>query len=1087
MAGPTRVLSLLFACSWSLRVSEPSPITPPVVKLKTRTLVPPAPYIPAIGPKLRILLFTVFAGFAFLGATGVYLFAISAMNQINTNQLYTNQFTFLMLVAHTGIGVIGIAPYMLFGVIHLFTAWGRSNRVAVRLGILVFLLGIATIVSGLALIQISGLPQLPTGSISRNSTYFAHLLIPVLAVFAYIAHRRAGPPIKWKYGKYWAGVVAVVVGGMAAAHTINPQKFGKEGPAEGMQYFFPSEARTADGNFIPDRAMMMDEYCAKCHQDIYNDHLHSAHKFSSFNNPAYLFSIRETRKVAIERDGKMNASRWCAGCHDQVPFLSGKFDDPNFDIVNDPTAHAGITCVVCHSITHINSPIGNAAFTIEEAQHYPFAFSQNASLQWLNSQLIKAKPELHKKTFLKPLHKSAEFCSTCHKVHLPVELNHYKDFLRGQNHYDSYVLSGLGDGSRSFYFPPTGMKENCATCHMPLEPSADFGSKDFDGSGVRKRHTHFFPAANTGLFELLKFEDRYKDRTPEFQKSIDTNAAFLRGSAPDGSDKKLRIDLFGIKRFKDGAPEDESLTVIRPALPALQPGATHLIEVVVRTLNIGHHFSQGTVDSNEIWVDFQATAGGKVIGKSGGLSGPDETGEVDPWSHFINVLMLDRNGNRIDRRNPQDIFTPLYDKQIPPGAGQVVHFKLDVPKDVSGPIELTVKLRYRKFDYKYMEYIHKDTGKPIPKLPIVDICTDRVTLPVVGANPDVAAQESPIKPVWQRWNDYGIGCLIEGGAGNKRGHLKQAEAAFQKLLTLGAKDALAHGHLNLARVYIEQGRLDKASQELNAAQECDPPAPWWVIAWFKGLVIAQNSTTREDLDLAASLFEKIVDPVNQPKNEDGRLKFNFTRDYVVLAELGRTLYKRSTLEPSVTGLSEAERNVLLKAVDAYERALAIDPEDVDSHYGVNQCYDRLAYGVANTTSPVESVTVEYLKNLADAALNKTNPIEQRTKAAADLVAAITAYGKLPPDPKNPRLPPIRSLLARFQPAFHDEKDATLQAELAAVLAELHRVSHEIYKPDELARADTAAKFRAKNPAANAAAEAIVIYPTNRPGAPGFKP
>ena len=32
--------------------------------------------------------------------------------------------------------------------------------------------------------------------------------------------------------------------------------------------------------------------------------------------------------------------------------------------------------------------------------------------------------------------------------------------------------------------------------------------------------------------------------------------------------------------------------------------------------------------------------------------------------------MLDRDGNRIDRRNPQDIFMPLYNHQIPPGAGQ---------------------------------------------------------------------------------------------------------------------------------------------------------------------------------------------------------------------------------------------------------------------------------------------------------------------------------------------------------------------------------------------------------------------------------
>ena len=78
---------------------------------------------------------------------------------------------------------------------------------------------------------------------------------------------------------------------------------------------------------------------------------------------------------------------------------------------------------------------------------------------------------------------------------------------------------------------------------------------------------------------------------------------------------------------------------------------------------------------------------------------------MDPYSHFINVYMLDRDGNRIDRRNPQDIFVPLYNKQIPPGAGQVVHFGLEVPGRIPGPITLEAKVNYRKFDRTYMDYI----------------------------------------------------------------------------------------------------------------------------------------------------------------------------------------------------------------------------------------------------------------------------------------------------------------------------------------------------------------------------------------------
>ena len=90
---------------------------------------------------------------------------------------------------------------------------------------------------------------------------------------------------------------------------------------------------------------------------------------------------------------------------------------------------------------------------------------------------------------------------------------------------------------------------------------------------------------------------------------------------------------------------------------------------------------------------------------------------VDPYAHFINVYMLDKDGNRIDRRNPQDIFVPLYNKQIPPGAGQVVHFGLDVARSVKEPITLEAKVNYRKFDRKYMDIIFgPNLG---PELPVV--------------------------------------------------------------------------------------------------------------------------------------------------------------------------------------------------------------------------------------------------------------------------------------------------------------------------------------------------------------------------------
>ena len=78
----------------------------------------------------------------------------------------------------------------------------------------------------------------------------------------------------------------------------------------------------------------------------------------------------------------------------------------------------------------------------------------------------------------------------------------------------------------------------------------------------------------------------------------------------------MRIDLFGIK---EGATIDGKLTQLRPALPALKPGQTYLVEVVVRTLGLGHPFTQGTADSNEVWVDMEARSGKRSLGRSGGM------------------------------------------------------------------------------------------------------------------------------------------------------------------------------------------------------------------------------------------------------------------------------------------------------------------------------------------------------------------------------------------------------------------------------------------------------------------------------------
>jgi tetratricopeptide (TPR) repeat protein len=899
--------------------------------------------------------------------------------------------------------------------------------------------------------------------------YYLHAIAPLAAVALYVLHRRAGPDIQWKWGYAWGGAVGAFVLVMVGMHSMDPRKWYAQGSPEGERYFEPAKTRTIDGNFIPAEALMMDQYCLKCHADIYDNWFHSAHHFSSFNNPPYLFSVRETRKMSLARDKEVRASRWCAGCHDPVVLLSGQFDNPDYDDVRDPTAQAGITCTVCHAMVNVNSRIGNGDYTIEEPLHYPLAYRTDNLSQFLNNQLVKAKPDFHKKTFLKDFHKSEAFCSTCHKVSLPMALNHYKEFLRGQNHNDPYLLSGVsGVGARSWYYPPMA-KTNCAACHMPLYPSDDFGSKDFDNSGTRKVHDHGFPAANTGLPWLLAQEPAHEADKEGLLKAAASHADFLRGKDPEGKDKVLRIDLFGLKT--GGGIDDPLIAPLRPQVPTLKPGATYLVEVVIRTLNMGHPFTQGTADSNEVWVDFVARSGDRILGRNGGMDGGPDLGRVDEWSHFINVLMLDRNGQRIDRRNPQDIFTPLYNHQIPPGAAQVVHYQLTVPPDVPGPVELDVRLRYRKFDYAYLEYVY-GRGK-VPQLPIVDMCADHLVLPVEGRPGTVPEQTSPIKPAWQRWNDYGIGCFLEGGADAKKGELRQAEQAFRQLLDASDQGAHAHGLLNLARVYQTEGRLAEATDFLNKAQKADPPAPWWTVAWFTGLVNAQN----DHLEEAVANFRQILDPDVQPRQR----KFDFRRDYVVINELGKTLFELSHMERD----NPAQRDEYLReAAEQFERTLTIDPEDLDAHFGLAQCYTRLGAGAELPDSGPPATDAAELRALGQTVADAKNTPSQRLAALGRLITSVPAFAQKPSDPKEPKLPVLQGLIRQCLPVYSQQSDEQLARAAAAALGQLHREAHAIFKPDELAQARAVALYNRSHPAAAHASQPIVIYPLHRPNAPG---
>ena len=239
---------------------------------------------------------------------------------------------------------------------------------------------------------------------------------------------------------------------------------------------------------------------------------------------------------------------------------------------------------------------------------------------------------------------------------------------------------------------------------------------------------------------------------------------------------------------------------------------------------MGHHLTQGTADSNQLWVEVTAGDDAGPFASSGEL---DENRRVDPFAHFINSYVLDRDGERIDRRNAEDIYVALYNHQIPPGAADVLHYRLSIPEMVNGDVWVRARVRYRKFDQTYVDYVFPEGLEE--GLPIVDIADVRFD------SKDYRAS-SLETPEWMRWNDFGIANLRKPKSGNANYELDSAGAAFRKVAGLGRPEAW----LNVARVHLKDRKFDEAAEALEKARPYRTEIAHWTFDWLAGLINLEN-------------------------------------------------------------------------------------------------------------------------------------------------------------------------------------------------------------------------------------------------------
>jgi Tfp pilus assembly protein PilF len=740
--------------------------------------------------------------------------------------------------------------------------------------------------------------------------------------------------------------------------TMDGEGDGPKGP------FFPSSAQVYGGQKIPSKFFMESESCKRCHEDIYQQWSSSAHHFSSFNNQWYRKSIEYMQDTVGTRP-----SKWCGGCHDPAVLYAGKMDTPIKQIVHSPEAQAGLGCMMCHAIADVKSTMGQGDFHLEYPKLHELAASKNPVVRYLHDALTKLNPEPHRRVFLKPFMRdqTAEFCSSCHKVHLDVPVNHYR-WIRGFNEYDNWQASGVsGQGARSFYYPPK--PQQCADCHMPLEPSKDFGN--IDG----KVHSHRFPAANTAL--PVANEDAEQLKVTE---------DFLRSGA-------LTVDIFAFSparpELKTGAVTqqetsttfavgEEAEAKITPGSagevvpvtapldrvqPAVRRGDSVRVDVVVRTKRVGHFFPGGTVDAFDTWLELKGVDERGHIVFWSGMVEDNGKGPVEKGAHFYRSLMVDAHGNPINKRNAWATRAVVYVRLIPPGAADTVHFRMKIPDSagaVGNKITLTARLCYRKFSWWGTQFSFQSMPDPsqpphkvtpdfddtryvltgvvkdvsakaqnVPDVPIVAVAQNQVALDVLPAGAPAPQPKTEIKKEdWQRWNDYGIGLLLQGD-------LKGAQAAFEKVTEADPNNP--DGWVNIGRAALQEGDVVRARVVLEKALAISPKLAR--TNFFYGALMKAVG----DYDKAAEHLQIVL--------------AQYPRDRVALNNLGRVLFlKRKYAD----------------AVKVLQQVLAIDPEDLQAHYNLMLCYN----GVGDETMAKQHQE-RYLRFKADEASQAiTGPYRQ---------------------------------------------------------------------------------------------------------------
>ena len=481
----------------------------------------------------------------------------------------------------------------------------------------------------------------------------------------------------------------------------------KEGTLPEYQYlyganpFSPSEAAVDGDGFVRETAIANSGRCAVCHADIFTQWSQSAHRRAA-SDPAYVKNIS-----LLESEKGIAATRYCEACHAPVALLSGQLSagGSHGGVAGTAAFTEGVGCMACHGVQRMQHLEGNGSYRFDPAAGYLFAQSESTISRLLYNFLVKVRPAEHRELFAREISTRSESCAACHEQFMEPSMNDW-GWVKMQSVYSNWLDSPYSHRSeRALKLEQAVL---CQDCHFPLVEAQD-PSRNKHG----KVRAHFTPGANTMLPTI------YGD-----QQQLDLTMAFLQSGKVT-----VTIDRPGRSQRTTSA-----LFLDEPSRPGIAdagelysyPGERVDFRVSVSNRGVGHSFPAGTNDINQAWLHVVVIdAALNNVFESGAL---DEAGFVDADAHFYRSIPIDRQGRRLWKHDLFRMTGVSYANTIRAGSTDVVNYTFTVPAWAQGPLRIFARIRYRKFNRQYENWVFDEISRP--EMPIVEMARDSISIPL---------------------------------------------------------------------------------------------------------------------------------------------------------------------------------------------------------------------------------------------------------------------------------------------------------------------------------------------------------------------